>query len=158
MFELVEALSRGCKLHVVLSRADEEGFQTLLEERFSDIAGIVAALDAKDAQISKVDDRDFIMGRVRRLEGGLGAVTATVCAAMRDWLAGAGRAALARLPEGERGTSLLLYYLGRMLLDQGKLSEAEPLMRENLEARRKALGSRHPNTLASMTALGLLLN
>ena len=53
-FELVKALAKGCKLHVVLSPADVAGFEKLLTEDFDQIAGIIAALDAKDAQISKV--------------------------------------------------------------------------------------------------------
>ena len=53
-FELVSALAKKCKLHVVLSPADVAGFEKLLTEDFDQIAGIIAALDAKDAQISKV--------------------------------------------------------------------------------------------------------
>ena len=42
MFELVKALAKGAKLHVVLSPADVDGFEELLTERFSDIAVIIA--------------------------------------------------------------------------------------------------------------------
>ena len=50
----MKALAKGCKLHVVLSPADVAGFEKLLTEDFDQIKGIIAALDAKDAQISKV--------------------------------------------------------------------------------------------------------
>ena len=53
----MKALAKKCKLHVVLSPADVAGFEKLLTEDFDQIAGIIAALDAKDAQISKVMPR-----------------------------------------------------------------------------------------------------
>jgi len=157
MFEMVTALAKGCKLHVVLSRADVDGFEALLTTRFDEIAGVVASLDARDAQISKVDDRAYILGEVAKLRGGLGAVTAGVCAALREWLAQEGRAALARLPAEARGSSALLTSLPRLLKAQGKLDEAEPLLREALRARRETLGDRHPDTLVSINNLGSLL-
>ena len=58
MFEIVSALARGCKLHVVLNTADAEGFERILTEQFDDIAHIVASLEARDAQISKIEDRE----------------------------------------------------------------------------------------------------
>lgn len=48
--------------------------------------------------------------------------------------------------------------LGQVLQGQGKLDEAEPLMRESLEAMRRTLSDAHPSTLVSMINLaGLLL-
>ena len=44
-----------------------------------------------------------------------------------------------------------------MLHDQGKLDEAEPLMRQTYEAMRATLGDRHPDTLGLMINLVLLL-
>ena len=41
--------------------------------------------------------------------------------------------------------------------DQGKLDEAEPLARENLEARRQVLGGRHRDTPVSINNLSTLL-
>ena len=40
----------------------------------------------RDAQILKIDDRGRTSGEATRPDGGLGAVTKTVCAALRDWL------------------------------------------------------------------------
>ena len=157
LFELVKALAKGATLHVVLAPADVDGFEELLTRRFGEIAGIVAGIDAADAQITMVEDRDYILAEVAQLEGGIGAVTATVCASLREWLAAEGRAALARMPREERATSALQDRLGRLLQDQGKLDEAGGLLREALEASRATLGDRHPHTLASMNNLGALL-
>ena len=157
LFELVKALAKGATLHVVLAPADVDGFAALLTRRFDEIAGIVAGINAADAQITMVEDRDYILAEVAQLEGGIGAVTATVCASLREWLAAEGRAALARMPREERATSELQNQLGRLLQAQGKLDEAGVLLREALEARRATLGDRHPNTLVSINNLGLLL-
>ena len=157
MFELVKALAKGATLHVVLAPADVDGFEALLLRRFDEIAGIVAGIDAADAQITKIEDRDYILAEVAQLEGGIAKVTATVCASLRNWLAAEGRAALARMPREERAKSVLQNQLGRLLQYQGKLDEAGVLLRDALEARRATLGDRHPETLTSINNLGLLL-
>jgi eukaryotic-like serine/threonine-protein kinase len=41
-------------------------------------------------------------------------------------------------------------------MDQGNYSEAEPLLRDVLEARRRVLGAEHPNTIKSMHALAVV--
>ena len=157
LFELVKALAKGATLHVVLAPADVDGFAALLTRRFGEIAGIVAGIDAADAQITMVEDRDYILAEVAQLEGGIGAVTATVCASLREWLAAEGRAALARMPRKERATSALQDRLATLLQAQGKLDEAGVLFRGALEASRATLGDRHPDTLISMNNLGGLL-
>jgi len=157
LFELVKALAKGATLHVVLAPADVNGFAALLTRRFGEIAGIVAGIDAADAQITMVEDRDYILAEVAKLEGGIGAVTTTVCASLREWLAAEGRAALMRIPSQERATSVLQHNLGSLLQDQGKLDEAGVLLREALEAKRATLGDRHPGTLGSINNLGSLL-
>ena len=47
--------------------------------------------------------------------------------------------------------------LGLLLKDQGKYDEAEPLLREDLQACRETLGDRHPSTLSSIGHLADLL-
>jgi tetratricopeptide (TPR) repeat protein len=48
--------------------------------------------------------------------------------------------------------------LAGLLKDQGKLSEAEPLLCDVLRCYRETLGDTHPNTLISMNNLAFLLN
>ena len=76
---------------------------------------------------------------------------------MRDWLAQAGRDALATLPDSERGTSKLIGCVGQLLQDQGKFGEAEPLYRESFTARKETPGDKHPSTLISVSALVVLV-
>ena len=47
--------------------------------------------------------------------------------------------------------------LAGLLKDQGKLDEAEPLYRETLAAKKETLGDKHPSTLASVSALPVLV-
>ena len=120
LFEIVEALANGCKLHVVLNQKDTEGFEDLLTEQFDEVAKILAGVDARDAQISKVEDREYILGEIEKLEGGVGYVNAVVVAALRGWLQGAARRCLEAKPKGERGTSKLINQVAMMLKQQGE--------------------------------------
>ena len=47
--------------------------------------------------------------------------------------------------------------IGVLLLDMGKLEDAEPLLRRALEGREATLGKSHPDTLTSINNLGTLL-
>ena len=67
------------------------------------------------------------------------------------------QAKLGQLPEGERGTSLMISNVAAKLVEQGRLSEAEALYREMLAARREKLGNRDPDTLAALGNLALSL-
>ncbi len=50
-----------------------------------------------------------------------------------------------------------IHNMGRLLQDQGKLTEAEPYHREALEGSRRVLGDDHPHTLESIDDMGNLL-
>ena len=56
------------------------------------------------------------------------------------------RAARARLPAAERGTSTLLSNMGTLLREMGKLGEAKPLFEEYMQGCRETLGDRHTRT------------
>ena len=62
----------------------------------------LADIDAAEAQISKVEDREYILPRVHEA-GGFHGVNRQVKAALRDWLAETGRELL-RTAEAEEGT------------------------------------------------------
>ena len=124
---------------MALSPADRASLRSLLEESFDDIAHIFARLDARDAQLTKVEDREYILPRVLALPDGFGTVTALVNGALREWLARAGREELEKLPSGERGASRLINSLGMLLHAKGDLDGAEGLLREAIAACRKTL-------------------
>lgn len=61
------------------------------------------------------------------------------------------------LGEHHPGSLLAMSNYGRLLQEQGRLEEAEPLLREVLEIRRARLGPQHQATMASIANLGGLL-
>ena len=91
------------------------------------IADILGRVDVKQAQITKAEDRAYILDEVGNLPGGLGAINSRVMAALGGWVVGEAQAMLAALPEAERGASVLLTNVATMLMDQGRLAEAEAL-------------------------------
>jgi len=158
LFELSTALWEGCELHVALSRADREAFEELLTTDFDEIASIVALIDARDAQISKVEDRGYILSRIESLAPGaadaeaegLSLVTARVSEALRGWLVASAREVLASVVPAEPSVgcwatscrrhqndrcfwrSILLNQVGVLLQSAGDLDAAEALYRESL--------------------------
>jgi len=82
---------------------------------------------------------------------------ALVVGLLREALLAQGQAALGRLPAAERSGNILLYRMGALLLDIGKLEEARPLYEEALQGRRETLGDRHDDTLTSISLLAYLL-
>ena len=109
------------------------------------MATILTAIDVSDAQVSKEKDREFIVGRIDAA-GGFDEVNRLVKAALRDWLAGVAREALAReeaemeaearaagRAEAEEPVAML-FGLGDLRQDMGKYEQAEPLYRRSLAA------------------------
>ena len=160
IFELAKSLSKGCTLHVLLSETSVARFEKKMRTDalgFRWIADILGRVDVDQAQITKVDDRAYILGEVGQLPGGLGAINTSVMAALRGWMVDEARAMLAALPEAERGTSRLLSNVAVMLTQHGRLAEAEALMRKRVAAWRTKHGDRDPNTLAALNNLALNL-
>eukprot|EP00964_Phaeocystis_antarctica_P007130 scaffold3863_cov59-Phaeocystis_antarctica.AAC.1 len=160
IFELAKSLSKGCKLHVLLSEKSVAQFEDKMRNDgygFEWIAQILGRVDVKQAQITKAEDREYILGEVGSLPGGMGAVNSSVMAALGGWVIGEAQAMLEAVPEAKRGTSLLLANVATMLTTQGRLAEAEALYRVDLAAERAEGGDRAPNTLAALGNLALNL-
>jgi hypothetical protein len=70
-----------------------------------------------------------------------------------------GSVAIARrtLSADDRTLLLLIDSLASSLKAQERLAEAQPLMLEALEGKRRSLGSSHPDTLSSINNYALLL-
>ena len=149
----------GRRLSVQLPPTEAADFEAALVTEFDAIATAVSRVDSRRAVCFTPDDEAMIHDAIeRRLTGGHRGLDALLAEALRGWLASRGRAALAQLPEEERGTSKLLNNLGRLLHDQGDLQGAAPLFREALAARRSTLGDTHPDTLTSINNLGSLMH
>ena len=156
IFELAKSLSKGCTLHVLLSETSVAQFEDKMRNDGRGhrwIGQILGRVDVKQAQITKVEDHAYILGEVKQLPGGLGAINSRVMAALGGWVVGEAQAMLAALPEAKRGTSPLLSNVAGVLGVQGRLAEAEVLERERLAAKRAEGGDRHPSTLGALNNL-----
>ena len=77
---------------------------------------------------------------------------------LHKWLLERAKKVLEDLPAEERGTSTLVDRVAKLLQDFGDLEAAEPLCREQVESRAKALGEHHSDTLDACNNLALLLH
>lgn len=59
--------------------------------------------------------------------------------------------------DGERGLSSLAVNAAKLLIDQARFSEAEALLQQAVEVRRRVLGNDDPGTLAAVSALAVVL-
>ena len=142
LFELATALAAGKRLLVELAPADRARLRDILETDAESLDQTLADIDAAEAQISKVEDREYILPRVHEA-GGFHGVNRQVKAALRDWLAETGRELL-RTAEAEEGAGALglQFGLAGLLKNQAKYDEAEGLYRRVLATRRRRSGRR----------------
>jgi tetratricopeptide (TPR) repeat protein len=104
------------------------------------------------------DERRRILEAVEAEVDGTDGVTKVVIGAMRTWMVCAAQERLTSMESrDERAGSHLQLYLARLLHSCGRLSEAETLLQEQVEVRRRTLGNRAHDTLASICSLGGLL-
>ena len=156
LFEIYATVATETPLTVQMPPAEATAFERALVEDFDSIQTKLSAVDLRTAEAWSAADRANIFAVVEAGPG-FSALNQVVMEQMRRWLAEAGRAALARLPPSERGTSALINRLATLLQYQGDREGAEPLFREALKARREVLGDRHPSTLTSIGYLADLL-
>lgn len=157
IFEIFTSLDAGAAFEVVMTPEDETTFEAALRRDFGSLAEKVCAIDAERATAREPADLANIRALVRAHAGGFLGVNRLIISALQDWMAAAGLRALDRLAPHERGTSTLLVALARLLHDQGRLAEAEPLAREAVSCCRERLGEDNPRTLAAMVNLSWLL-
>ena len=157
--QLYHTQASDVQFDVVMSTAQQAAFEAALVNDFDSIQKSLSKVDARTASRldHKPDDSPAILGE---LEQGVGFVECNKLgiALLREALVAKARAALARLPAAERGTSVLLSNLGLLLQAiMGQLEEARPLLEESLQACRETLGDHHPSTSASINNMGQLL-
>jgi tetratricopeptide (TPR) repeat protein len=103
------------------------------------------------------NDLGFVLDNVRR-EISFADVNQRVIARMREFMVDEARAVLKDMPGADaRAGSALQYCLARLLQDCGWLAEAEALLRETVEVRRRTLGAEAQSTLAAICTLAMVL-
>ena len=156
LWEMVSTVDTRSEFHVLMSPRNHKTFATALVNDFDNIVLKTCNVYLRSAQAFNPSDRDNIFKAVETTSG-FEEVNKVVIGIMREWMAGSGMEALLGLAEEERAVSRLQSNLAMLLYDQEKMSEAEPLFREAVDAQRRTLGDTHPSTLASISNLGALL-
>lgn len=160
--EIVTGVGDGTPFEVVMPPAEEQKLSSALVGNFDSIVRRLCAVDLAEAHAWHGDeclvggvckqvasgeirvcnnDYGFVNSQVKR---GMGFEEANkrVVGRMREWLARAGEAALARLPPGApRATSPIVAPFAQLLMDLGSLPRARALLLEALAARAAVAGS-----------------
>ncbi|KAJ8598954.1 hypothetical protein CTAYLR_009933 [Chrysophaeum taylorii] len=145
------------KFELIMPPTEARDFEKSLVEEFDSLAKVVSEIDMQNATATKEKDKVRIFEAVRQSGIGFVRVNQIVIGQLREWFAKTGRAALDRLPPGEREASPLINELALLLRDQGKLEEAEPLFRRAIEIGKVTLGENHPDLAKWRSNLGGLL-
>jgi hypothetical protein len=156
VFEMGTTLEVGAGLKVIMPPADVASFKHALEDDFDSLTYKTCRVDVEKATAREVSDllntqRAIVEG------GGFLKTNQLVIGAMKGWMVEEATLALEAMHPEVRGLSPLIINLARLLRDMGKFSGAEPLNLEALDARRRALGDSHPDTLTAINSMGLLL-
>ena len=141
----------------LLPKRERDNMLTALVDEFETMAKVIAGVALQDAEGGGAEDRKQIVAIAE--EVGMSDLNRIVCAALREWQAGAGRAELERR-EGEAvnaGTLRFVHALAKLLQAQGKMAEAEVLFHRALWGRETTLGALHPETLESVAWMAHLL-
>jgi tetratricopeptide (TPR) repeat protein len=143
-------------MKVLMPPVDAAAFKKALRNDFDSLTYKTCRVDVEKATAREANDLVNIQRAIVE-GGGFLKTNQLVIGAMKGWMVEEARSALEEMPVEERGTSNLLWNLASLLNDQGRLVEAEPLRREQLEAHRRKHGDEHPSTLGSINNLAILL-
>jgi len=126
-----------------MSSAQKAAFETALVEDFESIETSLSKVDVRNAKCLKPEEITRILDERERGVGFIECNT-LVIGLLREALVAQAQAALARLPEGERGMSVLISNLGTLLHNMSKREEARPLLEEYMQGagRRWAIATR----------------
>ena len=127
-----------------MSSAQKAAFETALVEDFESIETSLSKVDVRNAKCLKPEETTRILDELERGVGFIECNTLVVGLLVREALVAQAQAALARLPEGERGMSVLISNLGTLLHNMSKREEARPLLEEYMQGagRRWAIATR----------------
>ena len=112
----------------------------------------------KGAEAPTPAERDKVERAIDKSEGGYEEFGRKLADVLHKWLLDRAKGVLDALPAEERATSTLVDRVAKLLQDFGDLEAAEPLCREQVAGRAKALGENHSDTLEAINNLALLLH
>jgi hypothetical protein len=156
VFEAATALACGAAFEVIMAPRCAGAFALALAGDFPSLVRKTCTVDVAAATAREAADRDNIFRVINEELGGFLRVNQLVVGALRAWMAGAGRAALAALPPPERAASVLQRALSRLLQDQGDLEGALALASEARAATAAAAVAAREDALKATHNLAVL--
>jgi hypothetical protein len=87
----------GGRAEVVLSRLQQQAMQVALSENFSKFESLILGLDARDADVTHLPDKENIFGLIRSSEGSFHGLNDAIRMALFSWLVDAGQSLLSRV-------------------------------------------------------------
>ncbi|GHP05192.1 hypothetical protein PPROV_000394400 [Pycnococcus provasolii] len=157
VWELFHTAMENCRLEVRMPSSEQTRFAKALVNDFTSVQMSLSRLDVENAKAGSEEERVEILSKMRAADGGIQGVNKLVKERLREWLCDSATSELAKVPQGDRATSALLTGVALLLWQQGKYADAEPLLCEALDGRRRELGDAHPDTLASINNLAPVL-
>ena len=98
LYEMYKGLEvEGGRAEVVLSRLQQQAMQVALSENFSKFESLILGLDARDADVTHLPDKENIFGLIRSSEGSFHGLNDAIRVALFSWLVEAGQALLSRV-------------------------------------------------------------
>ena len=168
VLEVARALAAGLPVHVQVSTEETEDLMTILETELPRVDAAIAAASADGLQLpasfassassassaSAADVAD-VASQLAEVGGSIEGALRLVQNALRSWLASEA-AVVVRMLETSRGMRAPLQLrcdLSALLSALGRPAEAEALLVHEATLREEALGSRHADTLATVSTL-----
>lgn len=151
VYEICSAIENKCSLEIALSKSEEDSFVETIRNDFESFDEIAVTIDARSVYSTHATDKTRVLDEVQKSVG-LTAINRVVCDLLREWTIRTMKKAV--VEEVDQDSKLdLKITLGALLRNSGRYAEAEPLLKESLEAMQRDLGPEHPDTLAAMNNL-----
>uniref|UniRef100_A0A7S2DVQ8 Kinesin light chain n=1 Tax=Haptolina brevifila TaxID=156173 RepID=A0A7S2DVQ8_9EUKA len=156
LWEILSTSRTNSELSIEMAPSQISEFRSALTHDFNKVLAAVSNINMRLSQAYLKTDEDMIKAAVEATIG-FTELNSMIAGRMRDWLTEQGDAALRGVSEEERVTSPLAMNLVRLLLDQGKLEEAEEAGRQACASIVGKYGEDHSQAFYAMNGLGRVL-
>ena len=163
VYEVCHTQLRSARFELGMSSYQASRFVDCLAHDFTKLQGALSGVDIRQAESYSPADKQTILEEAEATLG-IGALNGKVVTVLHEALAREATATLDAMDDGSAGgrearlVSDLADQLGRFLFDLGRSDEAEVLLRETIDVKRRRLGPTHEATLRAMKSLGWLLS
>ena len=145
---------------------EQEAFIESLKNDVFNLVSKISNIDVSKAQAWKPSDQEMILQAAINSKNGIRGVQESIVDPIRNWMTREALKEVDRLrfivkesnnKENRSEFALMCNLVGLLLQAQGKLDEAEPLLRESLAIIKQIHGDVHPSVATSLNNIGLLL-